>query len=183
MVVQGGRGTRSAAVGDAVTAVADALPATAAKLRRKFSSIDGVSATLTGKQILRLAKWRGISAITPDTTLRATGYEDAEMWRQTSGLQQLSVPPATGSLPQAPAIAIIDSGIDATRIADFGSRVVASVNVSSRTPGATGDQQGHGTMVAGIAAGASALHPVRRRTRSSSTSERRRRTASRWRAT
>ena len=159
VVVQGGRGTRSAAVGDAVTAVKTAVPANAAKLRRKFSSIDGVAATLTGKQILRLARWRGISAITPDTTLRSTGYENAEMWRETSNLQQLSVPPATGSLPQAPAIAIIDSGIDATRSADFGSRVVASVNLSSLSPGATGDQQGHGTMVAGIAAGASALYP------------------------
>ena len=86
VVVQGGRGTRSAAVGDAVTAVKTALPATAAKLRRKFSAIDGVAATLTGRQILRLAKWRGISAITPDTTLRSTGYENAEMWRQTSNL-------------------------------------------------------------------------------------------------
>ena len=159
VVVQGGRGTRSAAVGDAVTAVKTALPASATKLRRKFSAIDGVAATLTGRQILRLAKWRGISAITPDTTLRSTGYENAEMWRQTSNLQQLSVPPGTGALPQAPAIAIIDSGIDATRSADFGARVVASVNVSSRAPGATGDQQGHGTMVAGVAAGASALYP------------------------
>jgi subtilisin family serine protease len=159
VVVQGGRGTRSAAVGDAVTAVKTALPASATKLRRKFSAIDGVAATLSGRQILRLAKWRGISAITPDTTLRSTGYENAEMWRQTSNLQQLSVPPGTGSLPQAPAIAIIDSGIDAARSADFGSRVVARVNVSSRAPGATGDQQGHGTMVAGIAAGASALYP------------------------
>ena len=114
---------------------------------------------MTGRQILKLASWRGISAITPDTTMRSTGYENAEMWRQTSNLEQLSVPPGTGSLPQAPAIAIIDSGIDATRSADFGSRVVASVNVSSRAPSATGDQQGHGTMVAGIAAGASALYP------------------------
>jgi hypothetical protein len=159
VVVQGGRGTRSAAVGDAVTAVRSELPATATKLHRKFSAIDGVAATLTGRQILRLAKWRGISAITPDTTLRAAGYENGEMWRQTSNLQQLSVPAGTEPLPQAPAIAIIDSGIDATRSADFGSRVVASVNVSSRAPGATGDQQGHGTMVAGIAAGASALYP------------------------
>ncbi len=93
VVVQGGRGTRSAAVGDAVTAVKTALPASATKLRRKFSAIDGVAATLSGRQILRLAKWRGISAITPDTTLRSTGYENAEMWRQTSNLQQLSVPP------------------------------------------------------------------------------------------
>jgi subtilisin family serine protease len=159
VVVQGGQGTHSAAVADAVTAVKAALPAGATELRRTFSAIDGVAATLTGKQIVRLAKWRGISAITPDTTLRSTGYENSEMWRQTSNLQQLSVPPETGSLPQAPAIAIIDSGIDATRSADFGSRVVASVNVSSRAPGATGDQQGHGTMVAGIAAGASALYP------------------------
>jgi len=159
VVVQGGRGTRSAAVGDAVTAVKTALPASATKLGRKFSAIDGVAATLTGRQILRLATSRGISAITPDTTLRSTGYENAEMWRQTSTLQQLSVPPATGAVPQAPAIAIIDSGIDATRSADFGARIVASVNLSSRAPGATGDQQGHGTMVAGIAAGASALHP------------------------
>jgi subtilisin family serine protease len=159
VVVQGGRGMRSAAVGDAVTAVNAALPATAAKLRRKFSAIDGVAATLTGRQILRLAQWRGISAITPDTTLRSTDYGNAEMWQQTSNLQQLSVPSGTGPLPQAPTIAIVDSGIDGTRSADFGSRVIASVNVSSRDPGATGDQQGHGTMVAGIAAGASALHP------------------------
>jgi subtilisin family serine protease len=158
VVVQGGRGTRSAAVGDAVTAVKTALPATAAKLRRRFSAIDGVAATLTGRQILRLAQWHGISAITPDTTLRSTGYENAEMWRQTSSLEQLSAP-AAGPIPQAPAIAIVDSGIDATKSADFGSRVVASVNVSSTTPDATGDQQGHGTMVAGVAAGGSALHP------------------------
>jgi subtilisin family serine protease len=158
VVVQGGRGTRSAAVGDAVTTVKTALPAGATNLRRKFSSIDGVSATLTGKQILRLSTWRGISAITPDTSLSSTDYENGEMWQQTSTLEQLAQPSA-GPLPQAPGIAVIDSGINATKTADFGSRIVASVNLSSADPGATGDQQGHGTMVAGIAAGASPLHP------------------------
>ncbi|MBV8395294.1 MAG: S8 family serine peptidase, partial [Actinobacteria bacterium] len=51
-----------------------------------------------------------------------------------------------------PAIAIVDSGIDASR-ADFGGRVVASVNLSS-LPLAQGaaDGSGHGTFVAGIAA-------------------------------
>ena len=62
--------------------------------------------------------------------------------------------------PQQPAIAIVDTGIDPTKAADFGSRIVASVDFSSLSPaGATGDQMGHGTMVAGIAAGASSYAP------------------------
>ena len=84
--------------------------------------------------------------------------------------------PATGPLPQAPTIAIVDSGIDATQVADFGSRIVASVNVSSRAPGATGDQQGHGTMVAGVAAGGIRA-PSRRRAERDSSSTSARRTA------
>jgi subtilisin family serine protease len=159
VVVQGARGTRSAGVGDAVSSVRTALPASAGRLGRKFSSIDGVAATLTGRQILRLAQWHGISAITPDTALRSSGYESAEMWRQTSGLQQLSQSSSAGPAPQAPTIAIIDSGIDATKTVDFGSRVVASVNFSSLSPGTTGDQEGHGTMVAGVAAGGSDPYP------------------------
>src|SRR2546425_4328271 len=35
------------------------------------------------------------------------------------------VPSAAVPAPQAPAVAIVDSGIDASRIGDFGSRVVA----------------------------------------------------------
>jgi serine protease AprX len=37
--------------------------------------------------------------------------------------------------------------------------VIASVNLSSGTPAATGDDNGHGTLVAGVAAGASAKYP------------------------
>ena len=65
--------------------------------------------------------------------------------------------PPRGVTP--PAIAIVDSGIDASKTADFGNRVVASVNFSSTSPNATGDDEGHGTMVAGIAAGASSDYP------------------------
>ena len=158
VVVQGGRGMRSAAIGAAVTSVRSALPAKAASLGRSFNAIDGVAATLSGRQILRLAQWRGISAITPDVTLSSSGYENAQMWQQTSSLQQLSGPSAGPAL-HTPTIAIVDSGIDATRSGDFGSRVVASVNLSSLSPGKTGDQEGHGTMVAGVAAGGSALYP------------------------
>src|ERR671924_156555 len=55
-------------------------------------------------------------------------------------------------------IAIVDSGIDTTR-PDFGNRVLAQVNLSSLTPTAVGDGRGHGTFVAGIAAGPAPRHP------------------------
>ena len=60
---------------------------------------------------------------------------------------------------QAPAIAIVDSGIDASKASDFGGRVVARANFSSIEPNSTGDPSGHGTMVAGIAAGGSSSYP------------------------
>ena len=53
-----------------------------------------------------------------------------------------------------PTIAIVDSGIQANR-ADFdnGSRVLAQVNLSQLPGNSAGDGRGHGTFVAGIAAG------------------------------
>jgi serine protease AprX len=80
------------------------------------------------------------------------------MWRQTADIVSLWGT-VLNSAPPSPAIAIVDSGIDAARVADFGTRVIAAVNLSSLRPGAIGDQEGHGTMVAGLAAGASALNP------------------------
>jgi serine protease AprX len=101
---------------------------------------------------------------TSNTLSYASAPMDSEMWRESVRVDQLWAlyDPLTGleaPAPQAPAIAIVDSGVDASRLADFGTRVVASVNLSSLSPNATGDGQGHGTMVAGIAAGASPFHP------------------------
>jgi serine protease AprX len=89
---------------------------------------------------------------------------NSEMWRESVHADMLwsAIDLLTGaaleSAPQAPAIAIVDSGVDPSNLADFGGRIVASVNLSSLSPGATGDDQGHGTMVAGIAAGANPSH-------------------------
>jgi hypothetical protein len=51
-----------------------------------------------------------------------------------------------------PAIAIVDSGIEADR-RDFGGRVVHQETVTSLTPNSPGDGRGHGTFVASVAAG------------------------------
>ena len=132
-------------------------------VKRTFRSITGVSGELTGGAILGLARNSHVRAITPDARV-VSRYQDAEMWREAVRIDQLwhTVDPLTGvagPAPQAPAIAIVDSGVDPSKVADFGARLVASANVSSLTPDAIGDAQGHGTMVAGIAAGASPASP------------------------
>jgi len=52
-----------------------------------------------------------------------------------------------------PTIAIVDSGVDASSGA-FGNRLLGQIDLASLSPNSPGDGYGHGTFVAGIAAGA-----------------------------
>ena len=54
---------------------------------------------------------------------------------------------------------MVDSGLDGSKLDAFGDRLKASVNLSSLSPGVSGDDQGHGTMVPGVAAGADPMIP------------------------
>jgi serine protease AprX len=157
VIVQGSRGRDSRLVSGQVEAQERLDPGREKGVDDEFRAISGVSAELEGDQVLELARQRGISAITLDTTVKTSGLPpfDAQLWPHVAGVAALSGD-GHGTLP---AIAIVDSGIDASKGDDFGARVIASVNFSSLSPGASGDQQGHGTMVAGIAAGASAAYP------------------------
>jgi serine protease AprX len=127
-------------------------------LRRKFFSVEGVQATLPGVLIVKLAQNSHVAAITRNVPVRSMSYQDSTMWMDSTDLSilQNSFDPNTGEVtgpaPQAPAIAVVDSGVQPGN--DFGGRLVASVTICSLCPnGSTVDEEGHGTMVAGIAAG------------------------------
>jgi len=72
-------------------------------------------------------------------------------WPYVAGVASL-LSSSEGQALEPPTIAIVDSGIDAGR-ADFGGRVIAQVNLSSRAGNQPGDGNGHGTAVASVAAG------------------------------
>jgi serine protease AprX len=159
--------------------VADRVTNEHGKVKKAFRSIGGAAATISGSDLLKLARDSHVTAITPDVRVRSSEYQNAEMWRQSADIEALWDQPAvkcvTNALglkldptciatpavlaPKAPAIAVVDSGIDPTHVADFGGRIVANVNFSSLAPSATGDDEGHGTMVAAIAAGSNPAHP------------------------
>jgi serine protease AprX len=122
------------------------------KTVRTFGSIDGIAVDLTGAQILAVASDKHVTAITTDSRVRLSAAAPTnEKWPFVTGVQKYW---ANGSSPAAPAatIAIVDSGIDATR-PEFAGRIAASVNLSSLPGNSPGDGRGHGTFVAGIAAG------------------------------
>jgi serine protease AprX len=123
---------------------------------KRFSSVNAVRSALTGKQLLQLAKVPLVAAITPNAPVRLTGFSNKQQWPYVIGAPKIWNT-ATASMLQMPTIAIVDSGIDATR-SDFAGRVLEQVVIG--TPGANspGDGRGHGTFVASIAAGAGASY-------------------------
>ncbi|HSL64658.1 MAG TPA: S8 family serine peptidase [Gaiellaceae bacterium] len=151
VIVEGRPGASSAAVASAVAGEHGAT-------RRRFASVDGVLADVGGKELLKLARHPNVLAITPDGTTVSTGYENGEMWRDSvrvrSVLDSFVLSDYLTSA-RTPAIAVVDSGVDASKLYDFGGRVV-QVNLCSLCSWfATGDDYGHGTMVAALAAGSS----------------------------
>ena len=118
-------------------------------VKKQLASADGVAVELTAGQLRKLQEVPGLT-ITPDLTVEVNGPSSNQPWPSAMRVTSL-----WGSLfspaPQAPTIAIIDSGIE--KRLDFGTRIKASAKLSSSTNESPGDGRGHGTMVAGIAAG------------------------------
>jgi serine protease AprX len=149
VIVQGQPGDNSGSVAAIFTS--NKTDGTPGKLKAQFQSINGVAGSVTGKDLLKLAQSQHVASIVPDVSESSQDYLSQLVWQQTVNLLPTlgwGLSPA----PKAPTIAIVDSGVDRSKLQDFGARVVASVDFSGTAQNA--DDEGHGTMVAGLAAGA-----------------------------
>jgi serine protease AprX len=138
------------------------------KLKHSYNIITGISITLPGSAILYVAEHPGEFGkvtITPDAPVELAAQTGPGNWQATVGADLLwthnavtcpgrntCTPMDAFTAPQAPGIAIVDSGIDPTKVNAFGDRIRKRVDFVG--DGASGDPDGHGTMVAGIAAAA-----------------------------
>jgi serine protease AprX len=158
VIVQGKPGAKTSLVADAVVDSTSKGPGRAKGLKKTFKSVNGVAAQLTGAQIVELAGEKGILAITLDSKVRLSVYNNGFSSSQ-SWVSAVSASDVWSGYLRPPAIAVVDSGVQSCR-ADFGdtgygcsSRVIKSVTMTGLLPNSSYDGRGHGTLVAGLAAG------------------------------
>jgi serine protease AprX len=123
----------------------------------ELNLIGAVEATVPAAQLKKLQGIPGLT-VTPNADMKVTGsitssVTSSQLWPFESGNASLWAGDTSLYAGKLPAIAIVDSGIQ--QRSDFGSRLIASVNLSTIAGNTSlDDQRGHGTFVAGIAAGA-----------------------------
>jgi serine protease AprX len=148
----------------------------------KLGIVDAAAGEVVAGDLPRLAAANPGLVITPDQPVVLDGKPDpkpkkpkgnphatpapfssGEDWPAAVGVDQLW--PALATLQatrpkgpgSTPSIAFVDSGIDSSR-ADFGGRVLAQLDMTSLENNSPGDGNGHGTLVAGLAAGSAPNH-------------------------
>jgi hypothetical protein len=127
--------------------------------RNDLNVVGAQSATVTAEQAAQLSAQPGVQYITADIPMAPTGKQSqtaplsaaqlATLYPQIDGAPSLWADGVTG---QGVGIAVIDSGV--TQRADFGSRL-GQVQLPTQDGTALNDNVGHGSAVAGVAAGQS----------------------------
>src|SRR5580765_610678 len=119
-------------------------------VKRQFRALRSVSASVTGAGLLRLAKRRGIYAITPNSRVTST-VTNPQKWPSATEIDWYWG--STFAKAGAATIAIVDSGIDNSN-KQFGDRLLTQVDFAPSAASTRADGRGHGTFVAGVAASA-----------------------------
>jgi serine protease AprX len=133
-----------------------------AAAEQRLAAIGGIELQIPARFIPFLQRIPGLT-VTPNFSVRQSGLLDGltsgvvgtdstQVWPFASGNAALWGDDLTQFASSTPAIAVVDSGVSSS---DLGSRVIASANVASGSLTAA-DLDGHGTFVAGMAAGAAA---------------------------
>jgi serine protease AprX len=127
----------------------------AESVRRNLRFVDSVAVQLKARKIYHLARIPGLT-VTYDAPVKLAGsvdYTSKHVWPTAAGVKPMwGNSPATGLT--MPTIAIVDSGIEKNRPDfDMGARVLDEVVITKLQGNSSGDGRGHGTFVAGIAAG------------------------------
>jgi serine protease AprX len=146
---------------------------------RRLTIVDGAAGKVRAGDLPELAHGSGL-AIVPDEPVVLDGlgerdngkpqwvrgrenrqhhsprFSSGQLWTSAVGVDRLWPTLAALERRREPetrtSIAFVDSGIDAKR-SDFGDRVLAQVDLTSLPQNSPGDGRGHGTFIAGLAAG------------------------------
>src|SRR5712692_7262564 len=100
-----------------------------ATVRQQLPIIAGVAADIPAAALQLLAGNDAVRAISLDGRVAGSGFApvNPNLWQEVVGVDGLW---GSDGAPAPPAIAVIDSGVDASRSVDFGARVVTQVNLS-----------------------------------------------------
>jgi serine protease AprX len=129
---------------------ARAAAATAGRVTKDLGFVDGVAAEVRAGALQRLAHDPNVSFVSPNAPIAFAGDISASgLMTHYPGRASVGNPWSAGAYGAGVGIAIIDSGVAPSP--DFGSRLV-QVRLDGQND-SLDDTVGHGTMVAGVAAG------------------------------
>ncbi len=152
MIIQSAEGTNAADEAFRSASAGDHEP-DRERVKDRFKFVDAVAVSLKARKVLVLAKIPGLT-ITSDAKIKLAALPNSKhVWPTAENVRPFYSDNETYRAT-TPTIAIVDSGIDKNR-ADFdgGTRVIHEQVITKLLPNSPGDGRGHGTFVAGIAAG------------------------------
>ena len=132
-------------------AAAEAVRAQGGRVGSSLPLVGGVAATLAAEQLPALAATRGVVAVTKERSVRfsATPTDAVKGASTFASPEALGAAWSAGNRGEGVGIAVIDTGVSS--VDGFEGRLVHGPDLSGE--GSTVDTHGHGTVMAGVAAG------------------------------